>query len=234
MAIPIIQRTKILEQVVDILKDLILKGNYKIGDYLPSEIELCRQMGIGRSTLREAIKILESYGLVEKTHGVGVIVVDESFKATSGMFRLTLIRKGYTMKELFEFRSTNEIRTAELASLYATKSNLQEIEKYLQIMRNNMASESEYLNADIEFHLAIAKASQNKLYMMILQIVRPLLEEMIQTTMMYHHRPEQNFNFHENIFKAIKNGDTSLSITAMKKHLEGTASMLGISQKLKK
>lgn len=226
--IPNIQRTRIIEKVIDVLKDFILQGNFKNGDYLPTEMELCKQMGIGRSTLREAVKILEYQGFVRKNHGVGVIVVDESLRATSDMLRLMLLRKGTTMEELIEVRYINEIRTAELAAVNATQENLEEIEKHLLTMRNSLSTNQEYLNADIEFHLAIAKASQNKLFTMILQIIRPLIEDMIRETLKEHHRPEQSLKFHEKIFISIKNKDPNLSASAMKEHLQGTKSMLGI------
>ena len=227
--IPYIQKTKIIEQVVETLENFILKGSLKNGDYLPPEMQLCKQMGIGRSTLREAVKILESQGFVKKNHGVGVIIVDESFRATSEMLRLMLLRKGFTKEELIEVRYINEIRTAELAAVNATQENLKEIEKHLLTMRNSLATNEEYQNADIEFHLEIAKASQNKVFTIILQIIRPLIEDMITETMKNTHRPELSLKFHEKIFIAIKNKDPNLAASAMKEHLQGTKSMLGIS-----
>jgi GntR family transcriptional regulator, transcriptional repressor for pyruvate dehydrogenase complex len=226
--IPNIQKTKIIEQVTTILKNHILKGKYKNGDFLPPEMELCNQLGIGRSTLREAIKTLESQGFVTKNHGVGIKVVDESLRATSDMLKILLSRKGSNMYDLIDVRYVNEIRTAELAALNATPENLDEIEKHLMIMRNSLVSNNEYLQADIEFHLAIAKASQNKIFVLILKIIRPLIEDMILKTLEYDHRPEQSLNFHENIFKAIKEKNPDLCASAMKQHLKGTKSMLGI------
>jgi len=228
-SIPTIHKTKVTAQVIEALKDFILGKDFTNGQFLPSELELCKHMGIGRSTLREAVMILESQGFVKKIHGVGVMVVDESFRATSEMLRLMLLRKGYTMKDLFEVRCTNEIRIAELAAIYATKENLDEIQKHLNVMRNSISTNLEYLNADIEFHQAIAIASQNKLFSMILQIVRPLMEDMIRETLKFNHRPEQSMNFHERIFEAIRDKDASRSALAMKEHLLGTGVMLGFS-----
>jgi len=228
-SIPTLHKTKIIEQVIEVIKDIILSNNFKNGDFLPPEMELCKQMGIGRSTLREAIKILEYQGFVKVNHGVGIMVVDESLRATSDMLRLMLIRKGTTMEELIEVRYINEIKTAELAAENATQENLEEIEKHLMTMRNNLSTNQEYLDADIEFHLAIAKASQNKILTMILQIIRPLIEDMIKETLKYDHRPEQSMKFHERIFKAIKNKDPKLSVLAMKEHLKGTRTMLKLN-----
>jgi GntR family transcriptional regulator, transcriptional repressor for pyruvate dehydrogenase complex len=222
-----IKRPKIIVEATESLKNHILNGNYSMGEYLPPEHELCHQMGIGRSTLREAVMTLETQGLVKKVHGVGVMVVDESLRVTSEMLKLMLLRKGYSMKELFEVRFVNEVKTAELAAQNARPSDLESIEKHLLTMRNCMSTNDEYLQADIDFHLAIAKASQNTVFTMILQIVRPLMEDMIIETLKYNHRPEQSMKYHEKIYEAIKAGNPDAAAKSMGEHLRGTGFMLG-------
>jgi len=214
------------DQAVKVLNDFILLGKLKNGDYLPPELELCKQLGISRSTLREAIKILESQGFVKKRHGVGVEVVDESDRAAKNMLQLMLRRAGTTMEELIEVRFTNEIRTAGLAAMNANSDDLTDIEHHLEIMRNTMTTTDDYIKADIDFHLAIAKASHNRIFHLILLTIRPLIEEMIYKTLNYHHRPERSMKYHEKIFETIKNQQPGDAAEAMKKHLEGTKIML--------
>lgn len=221
-----IKKQPITEQAVEVLNEYILRGDLKTGDYLPPEMELCKQLGIGRSSLREAVKILESQGMVRKRHGVGVMIVNESDKAIKVMLKLMLQRSGTTMEELIEVRYTNEIKTTELASLNATKEDIEEIEKHLEIMRNNLTSTKDYVKADIDFHMSLAKASHNRVFLLILQTIRPLIEEMIQETLKYHHRPENSMKYHEKVFEAIKNKDVQSAVTAMEEHLQGTRKML--------
>ncbi|MGC9341152.1 MAG: FadR/GntR family transcriptional regulator [Bacteroidales bacterium] len=221
-----LKKQPITEQAVKVLNDYILNGNLKNGDYLPPEMELCKQLGIGRSSLREAVKILESQGMVRKRHGIGVMIVDESDKAIKVMLKLMLQRSGTTMEELIEVRYTNEIKTTELAALNATKEDIQEIEKHLEIMRSNLTSTEDYVKADIDFHMSIAKACHNRVFLLILQTIRPLIEEMIQETLKYNHRPENSMKYHEKVFKAIKNKDSQSAVMAMEEHLQGTKIML--------
>jgi GntR family transcriptional regulator, transcriptional repressor for pyruvate dehydrogenase complex len=221
-----IKKQPITEQAVQVLSGYILDGNHKNGDYLPPEIELCRRLGIGRSSLREAVKILESHGMVRKKHGVGVMIVDESDKAMKVMLKLVLQRSGTTMEELIEVRYTNEIKTTELAAINANEEEILEIKKHLEVMRNNLTSTEDYVKADIDFHMSIAKASHNRVFYLILQTIRPLIEEMIQETLKYNHRPESSMKYHEKVFKAIKSRNPQHAVMAMEEHLLGTRKML--------
>jgi GntR family transcriptional regulator, transcriptional repressor for pyruvate dehydrogenase complex len=199
-----IEKKTVLEHSIEALRDFITDGELKAGDFLPGEMELCRQLGVGRSTLREAIKTLELQGYIKKRHGIGMMVVEESDKAASEMLQLMLRRKGSTMKDLIDVRYVNEIRTAELAALNADPEDVEEIEKHLLTLKNNLSSTVEYVKADIDFHLAIAKASKNEVFYFILNSVRPLIEEMIEQTLKHHHKPEKSMKFHEKIFLYIK------------------------------
>lgn len=229
-----VKKQSVTEQAVDILNDYILSGDLKTGEFLPPEKKLCEQLGIGRSTLREAIKILESNGLVRKKHGYGVMVVDESVEAAKGTLKLMLQRTGTTMDELMEVRNLNEIKTTELAAIHASEEDMAEIQSHLRIMRDNMASTEEYVKADIDFHMAIAKASRNKVFHLILLTIRPLIEEMIAQTLKVHHRPERSMKYHEKIFEAINGRNPDAAVHAMKEHLEGTRKMLNKSLKTSK
>ena len=179
MKIDSIKKIPVIEQSVNVIKDYILSGNLKTGDFLPPEMQLCKQLGFGRSTLREAIKILELQGFVQKKHGVGMMVVNESDKAALDMLQLMLKRNGSSMEELMEVRYIVELETTNLAAKNANAKDIAEIEKQVKIMQDNITSVEEYVKADLNFHRAVAKASQNKIFEFILNTVRPLLEEMI-------------------------------------------------------
>ncbi|KAA4074486.1 FadR family transcriptional regulator, partial [Bacteroides ovatus] len=77
-SLPHLANDSVTKQVTDILSDLIVTGKIVEGDFLPTEEDLCHEFGIGRSSVREAIKTLESRGMVRKLHGKGVEVIDES------------------------------------------------------------------------------------------------------------------------------------------------------------
>ncbi|MDB4297667.1 FadR family transcriptional regulator [Flavobacteriaceae bacterium] len=222
-----IKRKPITEQSVEILKDFIMEGKLKSGDFLPPEMELCKQLGIGRSTLREAVKILELQGFVKKRHGVGVMVVEESYQAASDMLSLMLKRTNSSLLDIVETRNVIEIKTAELAALHATEDNLLAIEEHLKIMQNPNSTKEEYVVADVHFHIEIAKASKNTvLYFILDTILQPLLEDVVIDTTKELDRPEITLKLHEHIYKAIKSKDAARAVNAMQKHLVATKEML--------
>ena len=221
-----IKRKSVTEQAVEILNDIIISRNLQPGDFLPSEAELCRQIGIGRSTLREAVKILESHGIVKKKHGAGVYVASEEHKAITDIFRMMLRSGNTSMEQLMEVRVVNEIKTAELAAKYATAEDIAEIERYLQIMRDIDTSTADYIAADIDFHVAIAKASGNRIFHLIMQTIRPLIAEMVGETLKADHRPERSMKYHEKIYQAIVEKDPAGAVKAISEHLTGAREML--------
>jgi GntR family transcriptional repressor for pyruvate dehydrogenase complex len=221
-----VSRISAIEQSSEILKAYIMEGNLKIGNFLPPEMELCKRLGIGRSTLREAIKILELQGFIKKKQGVGMMVVNESDKAALDMLQLMLKRNESTMEELTDVRNIIEVRTSELAAIHATPEDIREIEEHVQVMKNSIATQTDYFEADIGFHLAIAKASHNSLFQFILNTIRPLIEEMIQETLKTGQRPEQSMKYHEKIFEAIRQNDPDSAVKAMKEHLEASHDMI--------
>jgi DNA-binding FadR family transcriptional regulator len=91
-------------QAKGVLLEYWLSGNIEPNSYLPSEAELCGKLGVGRTTLREAVKALESGGFVTRRHGKGRQVVDESHRATSDILQLLLKRKKASLRELLEAR----------------------------------------------------------------------------------------------------------------------------------
>ncbi|MFI3306828.1 MAG: GntR family transcriptional regulator [Rikenellaceae bacterium] len=87
---PVIINGSVAVQIADILTRRIIDQSVVVGDFLPTEELLCEEFGVGRSSIREAIKTLESRGLVRKRQGRGAVVVDESIEATSRMLKLSL------------------------------------------------------------------------------------------------------------------------------------------------
>jgi GntR family transcriptional repressor for pyruvate dehydrogenase complex len=223
-----IKRKPLIDQSIEELKKCIMEGDLQTGDFLPPEMELCKLLGIGRSTVREAIKSLELQGFVRKKHGVGIIIVNESDIAAKDMLQLMLKRNGSTMSELMDMRYVIEQRTAELAALNATTYDCENIKSYLDIMQEKITTKSEYIKADIGFHLAIARASHNLIYQFILQAIRPLIEEMIQKTLKFNQRPEQNKKYHQKIYDGIRQKNSELALIAIKQHLQATRDMLNI------
>ena len=136
-SLPHLANDSVTKQVTDILSDLIVTGKIVEGDFLPTEEDLCHEFGIGRSSVREAIKTLESRGMVRKLHGKGVEVIDESAKATTEMLHISLRMKKTTVRDFMEFRKSMEIKMTEMAACRATSEQVKTIEEVLEKMKTD-------------------------------------------------------------------------------------------------
>jgi GntR family transcriptional repressor for pyruvate dehydrogenase complex len=225
MTLTSLKELTLTEQATSMLHDYII-NEQSIGQFLPSEMELCKKMCISRSTLRESIKVIESKGLVKRIQGKGIQVVNESQRATSEMISLMIKREDARIDHLLEMRNIVEVRSAALAAVRASVSDLKNIELPLKKMISKETSKEEYVRADIDFHVEIAKATHNKILVLMLEVIRPFLSNAIDQTIQLEAFPEHRHHFHERIYKAIKNHDPEASTGAMAEHFNGLQSII--------
>lgn len=221
-----LKSNSLIEQASETLTKFIMDKKVLTGEFMPPEHELCKMLGVSRSTLREAVSILESKGLVKRLHGHGVQIVNESQRATTNMLQLLVKRNDATLNELIEVRTIFEIKSAELAAERATAEDLNLIKKYLEIMQTKGVSLNDYAKADIDFHVAVAKAAHNSVLILIIESIRPLLHDVIISTLQTNSRPEQSLHYHEKIYLAIENRDKQSASLAMTEHLKATKGMI--------
>ncbi|MFR9625815.1 MAG: FadR/GntR family transcriptional regulator [Rikenellaceae bacterium] len=219
---PVIINGSVAVQIADILTRRIIDQSVVVGDFLPTEELLCEEFGVGRSSIREAIKTLESRGLVRKRQGRGAVVVDESIEATSRMLKLSLDYKKSSLRDVVQFRETMETKLAELAALCATPDDIEQMQRYLDLMKFEPYKPKRFAEYDYSFHEAIAKASKNSVAVLILQALRPILYDQISYTLKNDFNPELVNHLHEEIFTAICNRQPITASKLMMKHIEET------------
>ncbi len=156
-----IAKRSLAEQVAGKLQEQISLGRYKANDKLPIEPELMKMFGVGRSSVREAVRILVNSGLVRVQQGAGTFVADAT--TAKEPFDQRLKRANNT--DLNEVRELIEMKIAEKAAQNRSEKDIEEITKHLQ--NRKAAAESglmkECIEADINFHIAIAQASKNEI-----------------------------------------------------------------------
>ena len=211
--LPSLANESVAKQVTDILTDLIVSGKIKLGEYLPTEEDLCREFGIGRSSVREAIKTLESRGMV---------VIDESAAATAKLLQISLKMKKTTMKDIMEFRNSIEIKMTELAAKRATDEQIQIISGHLEKMKNEEYKLDTFAEFDYNFHKSIADASGNSVFSLMMETMRPMLYNHIIYTLNPTFNPEHSNHYHEKILQTIRDRNPEEAVEAMRLHLTGT------------
>jgi DNA-binding FadR family transcriptional regulator len=155
----LVKRSGVCDEVVSKLQQQIAAGKFKKGDKLPSEPVLMEQFGVGRSSIREAIRILANHGLVRVQQGLGTFVDIQNGTPMPWYKRL----ESSTVKDLNEVRQLLELKIAEKAALNRTQKDIDILTKLLKkrltAAQNNLADEC--IEADIQFHIAIADAAKN-------------------------------------------------------------------------
>jgi DNA-binding FadR family transcriptional regulator len=202
----LIPRRSLADEVAAQLHQQIALGKYKIGEQLPIEPELMKTFGVGRSTIREAIKTLVNSGLLRVQQGLGTFVEGAEGIKESLPQRL----KRADFKDIDEIRQLIEMKIAEKAAMNRTEEDLKEIRHWLALRKKTAADNqlAECVEADIQFHTAIAVAAKNE----ILADLYKTFTVQIKTWFLTIHSDTTDFrqtqNLHEQLLKAIEGNDT--------------------------
>jgi len=214
------------QQAEEVLTQHIVSGELSPGSYLPPEQELCQKLGIGRSTLREAVSVLQSKGLVERRHGVGVRVIDQSQQAASQMLQLMLRRQRASDGDLLEMRRLYESQAAAWAAERATATDLKTIRATLDGMHAAKDTPEEYARMDLDFHRAVAASTHNEVLRLFVETIRTLLHDAILANLKTDFRPDRTLQYHEQVFDAIQRKDADEASRAMAQHLDDAEEMM--------
>ncbi|AFD09423.1 FadR/GntR family transcriptional regulator [Solitalea canadensis] len=165
----IIKRKSLADEVADRIKEMITSGNYTIGDKLPTEPELMQQFGVGRSSIREAMKILSNNGFTRVQQGTGTFVT--SLIGNAEMLSNCLNKARY--EELNEVRFFLEEKIVDKAVLQRTDANIEKMRHFLELRKKYAAEQNivDTIQADIDFHTTIAEAAGNTIMLELYQTV---------------------------------------------------------------
>ena len=221
-----VTRRRLTEEIVDQLVSLIVSGKLKRGNKLPPERELMKQLGVGRSSLREAIGSLSLIGVLVVRPGSGtyVTVSREEFLAKPLSWGIP-IGHGRT-QELVEARRILEEATASLAAERASEADIAEMRYHLTQMKTNRRHLRKVINADMSFHETLAKASYNSLLLNFLMQIGNLLRSWKEETLLIPGVYDSAVEEHEKILSAIEEHNAERARAALCRHLESVGDAL--------
>jgi len=208
------------EQVAEQIQRLIASGALSPGDRLPPERELAAKFGVGRSSLRDAIRTLEVMGIVESRHGSGTVVRDLSTDSLVVPLASVLAHKRELVAELLDVRRMIEPALAARAAANATEEELSRLEDILQRQAEKVRRGEPSIEEDSEFHYTIALAARNSVVLRVLDVLMDLLRESRARSLQVSGRPERSFAGHQRILRAIKRRDGPAAEAAVRKHLK--------------
>ncbi len=215
-----VARTTLGEQVAVQIAEMISERRWKVGEKLPPETELCGDLHVGRSTLREALKSLAFVGLVRMRAGDGTYVAEPSRGALDRMFAKGFLKTEKDLADVWETRLILETELAALAAERATDNNIAHLGELIAKGEKGLTGERQaFSELDLDFHLAVANCSQNKLLPRLLMDVRGLLAEWISKSQELPGMRENAQEQHKRIYKSILKHDSERARKEMKAHL---------------
>ena len=219
MEIAPIKSTRIYEEIVRQIKGMIAEGRLKSGDQLPPERDLAEKFLVSRTSVREALRALESVGLIEIRPGEGTFVREVSVEALIEPLALVLLSQRALTEELFEARRLLEPAIAGLAARRATADEIQEMERILEAQAKEITSGNTGLAQDAAFHAAIGTAAHNRAITRIVHAVMDLLSQNREESIGTPGRPTRSHEDHRRILAAIRAGDAAAAERAMLDHV---------------
>ena len=216
----VIQASRLYEQIVQQIEESILKGELGEGSQLPAERDLAKQFGVSRTAVREAIKALQEKGLVDAFPGRGTFVTN----GTSNSMRRSLDRLVKSGEPggwayLVEVREILEPEIAALAAVRADAQDITTMREALFVMDNAAWDSDAYIEADLDFHLALAEAAANPIVLSLIDSIVGLLREQRLRIFRVAGGPERGQRHHRRILEAIKRRDAQAARAEMQAHL---------------
>jgi GntR family transcriptional regulator, transcriptional repressor for pyruvate dehydrogenase complex len=226
MKVSKVRQKTIVEQVMDQFKGLIASGQLKPHDKIPTETELARMFGIGRSSVREAIKIFQYLGILEASPRKGTYVCDYTNVSTEALTWSILLRKNdiFELVGLREVIEGNAVET--LAGKVASDADgahpvVVLLADAITRMRQAVATSSldDIVDADYDFHRLVIGSCDNTLFSNIYETLRAFMQEEIRKTNLLDSALLELVSEHEAILAGIASGDGERARTAFRAHI---------------
>jgi GntR family transcriptional regulator, transcriptional repressor for pyruvate dehydrogenase complex len=215
-----IERRKVYELIAEQLISQIGEQRLRPGDPLPPERELTKAYRAGRSSVREALRMIESKGLIESI-GNGSFVVAGYASPLNSSLRLLLSLDQATMVDIYELRQILECEAAALAADRHTAAHIALMDRAIAEMTEGLESAGgeRYIDGDLRFHLAIAEATRNGLILHSMRALRDVMRRALMSIFQIPESPQRSLDQHRSIRDAIAASDPERARVEMRDHL---------------
>ncbi|HNT43278.1 MAG TPA: FadR/GntR family transcriptional regulator [Syntrophorhabdaceae bacterium] len=212
-----LRHTRIYEQVVNELKELIASGELLPGDPLPPERQLMSEMGVSRSSLREAFRVMELLGLIDSVPGKGRFVRKPRGETADSR---NMPLEDEAVLELMEARRALDPAIAGAAAMHAMPSDLMKLRKVLSRTEKNLEHIEKRSQDDFDFHLMLAEATHNFVFINIVKMTFNLIMATHERIYSLLADKEAFFNEHQTIYEAIIDHDVARAQSLSAGHIE--------------
>ena len=219
-----IRNTLLAEQIEEQIYEYVTQRGLSPGERLPNEFEMANMFGVGRSTVREAVKILVSRGVLETKRGSGTYVREIMPKDLDPLNLRDIEDKVSLAMDLVDLRLILEPGIAELAAYNATDEEIEHLQKLCDTVEYKIQHDLYYIQEDIDFHTYIARCSKNKVVEQLISIIETAVLMFVNIT----HRKliQETITTHREIAKAIAEHDPIGARSAMTMHISYNRSLI--------
>lgn len=214
-----VKSTRVYQEIVRQIKALIAAGRLRSGDQLPPERDLAEKFLVSRTSVREALRALESLGLVEIRPGEGTFVREGSVESLIEPLALVIVSQREAIGELFEARVLLEPAIAGLAARRGTPDEIEEMRRVLEEQAREIAAGRTGLLQDAQFHAAIAAATHNRAITRMVSAIVDLLSQSREESLGVPGRPTRSHEDHRGVLEAIARRDPVSAAERMREHL---------------
>lgn len=213
-----IERRKVYELVSDRLVDDIAARRLKPGDPIPAERQLAETLAVGRSSIREALRMLESRGLIASA-GNGSFIVAEYGNPLNASLALLMEMGDGDLRQLFEVRKLLEVEMAGMAAERRSDEDVERMRGAIEAMDEGLASAERYIAGDLEFHQAVVAATGNRIARSMMHAIRDVMRRALLSIYQIPGSPERSMEEHRQILEAVVAGTPEEARTRMREHL---------------
>jgi DNA-binding FadR family transcriptional regulator len=223
-------RTRLSEVVLNHLTELILSQSLKTGDQLPSEIDLANAFGVSKPPVRDALRHLAAFGVVDLRQGKPATVAALRPDYLSQFFRFAIANDDRSIQDVIFLRRIVECGAVPLAAANITAVEIDRLKDQLVKLDRAKFTEDEWIPLDAEFHRLIAEASRNVLIPHVMIALKGIMEDSIR--MLHRQRsvrhPEQTYQRHVDIAEALFRHDPVAAEAAMAAHFDATKDSIAL------
>ncbi|GAA1207582.1 FadR/GntR family transcriptional regulator [Prauserella alba] len=213
-------RPRLYEQVIDRLREYVAAQRLGAGDKLPAERELAQRLGVSRTSVKQAIVVLQVQGLVEARHGGGTYLVGDTLDAEPVD---QLVERRNRLPDVLDAREAVETKLAELAAQRRTKADLDAISAAVDHMRAEITEGAYGVDGDRRFHAAVTEAAHSPILAEFMSSMAEQITESRTESLRQPGRPSRSLAQHVAVFDAISLGDGRRAASAMRRHLRTVA-----------
>jgi GntR family transcriptional repressor for pyruvate dehydrogenase complex len=214
-----LSKSTLVDDVAEEIRQMILTGEVEPGEFLPTRKELAAQFGVGLSTIQEAIQALSAVGMLASRAGKGTWVREDALDVIIHPEMVRARLGELNARKVYEARGVIEVALTEMAARRATPEDIERIWQATDRMEACFGDTERFVDADLAFHLAVAKAGKNELLEQFYHLLRKMLVEVIHEMVSLPHVKRDSIPYQRAIAEAIEKRDPTLARRAAEEHM---------------